>query len=61
MVVIRPNSSLEFVEIRKIQREIDAYLGLQRPLVTAHEAPSSEPVDALRETPSPFGQGNEPK
>jgi hypothetical protein len=43
-------------EIRKIQGEIDAYLGLQEPVAVTQESLASEHVDALREAPSSFGQ-----
>ncbi|MBM3882846.1 MAG: hypothetical protein FJ387_24505 [Verrucomicrobia bacterium] len=41
-------------EVRKLQAEIDVYLGLQEPGVMA-----SEQTGAWRETPPPFGQKSE--
>ena len=44
-------------EIRKIQAEIDVYLGLKEPPPTANEATATEWASVLRETPPAFGEG----
>ena len=38
-------------EVRRIQGEIDAYLGLREPAATASESTAGEPASALHETP----------
>ena len=49
------------VEIRKIQAEIDAYLGLTQPLEVAGGSPASRDANILRETPPALGQENKIK
>ena len=44
-------------EIRKIQAEIDAYLGLRELPGVASASGASEPSAALRETPPDYGGG----
>jgi hypothetical protein len=43
-------------EVRRIQVEIDTYLGLHEPAATASESKAGEPASALHETPSPPGR-----
>ncbi len=47
-------------EIRKIQAEIDAYLGLKEPSGTPSESTTSEQADVLREAPSASHEGQKP-
>ena len=44
-------------EIRKIQAEIDAYLGLREPLGAVSAPGASEEAPVLRETPPDYGHG----
>jgi len=48
-------------EVRRIQGEIDAYLGLREPLRPAFESAASEPAGALRETPRPCDRETDTK
>ena len=48
-------------EIRKIQGEIDAYLGLQEPLAAVGEELASGQADTLRESPPRFAASDDPE
>ena len=48
-------------EIRKIQAEIDSYLGLTESPEAADRPTAIESADVARETPSTFVPGNKPR
>jgi hypothetical protein len=48
-------------EVRRIQGEIDAYLGLREPAFPASESAAGAPASALRETPRPCDRETDTK